>query len=349
MAKILFLNDYPMHRAAALCAQGLYPAQHLWGVQDLHRHGHEVITIPDSTPWGAPSRWKFLGQQWQAWRGFASRADLVYSACQYNVWALARLRRIGLLKVPLVTLVHHPLGGPLQGQGWVQGHDALLFLGNRVLQDARQRFGVALPDASAIDWGPDLCFADAQPPADGPSVDVFSAGKTHRDFKVLHEAARGAGWTLEYVGPVGDPAAQLSPAPNVTARFVAGNSNLSYPQMYARLKQARVVAVPMLDVPRHQAGLTSIVDGLAVGRPVVVTRNRWLGMDVEALGVGIFVDPGDVAGWRRAIDGLLADPLRASAMGERGRAWAQSHGPDHLSAALAITFDRVLSGEAQEH
>lgn len=214
-----------MVKARGLCDVGEFPSQHLWGMREIGQHGFDVEYFPDQTWLGAPERLGYLVQQAQA-AVRATRADLIYSACQNNVWLLARMRRLGLLRSPLVSMVHHPLRGWLQNGALVHGHDKLLFLSRLVEHDVRRRFKPA-PDATAtVGWGPDLRFTDAIPP-EGDAVDVLSAGKANRDFATLAEALRGTPWSATVYCAAADAARIKNPPAKMgkRARAVAEQMN----------------------------------------------------------------------------------------------------------------------------
>lgn len=341
MRRVLFLNDYPMGEARRLWEAGSYPAQHLWGMADIGRFGYEPVYFPDRTWAGPPQKLKFSVQQLQAWT-LSGHVDLVYSACQFNVWLLARLRRLGLLRRPLATVVHHPLRSPLQNAAYVAGHDLLLFLNRSVEQSVRERFPRELRRAATLGWGPDLDFARHAAPS-GPPVGVLAAGKMKRDMRTLIDAARGASWTAAlYCARSNLEGAGEIPG-NVSVQANESGHILSYRDLYDRAAAARVIAVP-LEAVDGLAGLTSVLDALALGKPLVMTRNRWLDLDPEAEGFGFTVEPGDTAGWRRALDKLLTNDDLAQAMGERARALAQRLNATSFARDLAQAFDAVIDG-----
>lgn len=344
MPRLLFLNDYPMQEARRLHASGLYPSQHLWGTAELPALGWTVVDFPDRTWLGAPAKWRFTVQQVQAAMLARQReVDVVYSACQFNTWLLARMRRAGLLKVPLVTMVHHPLRGPLQNRAYVQGHDALLFLNRSVEEQSRRRFADRLPLCQSLWWGPDLRFAADIAP-EGPPVDVIAAGKSHRDFATLVRAANGAAWTVAVYCAHRNLAGLDNVPGNVTVHANESGLVLSYPDLYARVRSARLVAIPLAEVDAL-AGLTSVLDALALGLPLVMTRNRWLDFDPEREGVGLTVEPGDAQGWRRSIDHILCNPQLERDMGRRARDLAERGDMRRFAAELSDVLWRAVEDE----
>ena len=74
----------------------------------------------------------------------------------------------------------------------------------------------------------------------------------------------------------------------------------------------------------YTVGLTTLVEALALGKPVICSRNPNFPIDVELMGCGISVPYGDVEGWVRAIEAMLSRPDKAREMGRRGRELAES-------------------------
>jgi glycosyltransferase involved in cell wall biosynthesis len=94
---------------------------------------------------------------------------------------------------------------------------------------------------------------------------------------------------------------------------------MKYPQLLEHLAQARAIAIP-LERQQHLCGITSLMDALGIGKPVIMTRNPQIDLDIEQLGIGIWVEPGDVEGWTRALTWFDAHPAEAMEMGARARA-----------------------------
>jgi glycosyltransferase involved in cell wall biosynthesis len=80
---------------------------------------------------------------------------------------------------------------------------------------------------------------------------------------------------------------------------------------------------------------------MAMGRAVVITRNPLFDIDVDQEGIGLVVEPGDVEGWRRALDWLVAHPDEVAEMGARGRRLCEER-------YNLETFSRVLVETAEE-
>jgi glycosyltransferase involved in cell wall biosynthesis len=108
-----------------------------------------------------------------------------------------------------------------------------------------------------------------------------------------------------------------------------------------------VLAIPLFDYPESLAGLTSLLDAIGLGKPVIMTRHPMVDLDIEALGIGRWVEPNDVEGWREAIRWFDANPAESREMGRRARALVDEgnfHSED-FAARMAGLFGAVLNHE----
>lgn len=154
---------------------------------------------------------------------------------------------------------------------------------------------------------------------------ICSAGREFRDYGTLLAAVA----ELPTVKLKIDPASPWSRQQDTAGHSqLPPNTELAYMkigevrQLYA---ESAVVAVPLRTNPIG-AGSTTMLEAMLMGKPVIITRSRdgsFAGrrdlIDGEHV---IMVDPGDVAGWRKAIERLMGDPELRSRIGAKGREWA---------------------------
>ena len=99
---------------------------------------------------------------------------------------------------------------------------------------------------------------------------------------------------------------------NVTAR------RYSYRELRDLYAESSLVVVPLYDND-FQAGVTTLLEAMAMGKAVVITRTQGQ-RDVIEDGVnGIYVPPADPGSMRTAIESLLNDPARALQIGMAAR------------------------------
>jgi glycosyltransferase involved in cell wall biosynthesis len=110
------------------------------------------------------------------------------------------------------------------------------------------------------------------------------------------------------------------------------------------MRDASVVAIPM--ATDRLLGLTELADALALGKPVVVTRSEFLDVDVEAIGCGRFVEPGDVEGWAAALSELMGDTDLRRRMGAAARDYAESSCNERMFGEIVVA---ALRDAARTH
>ncbi|MEZ4591523.1 MAG: glycosyltransferase family 4 protein [Chloroflexota bacterium] len=150
-----------------------------------------------------------------------------------------------------------------------------------------------------------------------PKPYICSVGLEFRDYPTLMAAVKGL--DVHVVVAAGSPwskredSTQQAEIPaNVTvSRF----SQYELRQIYA---DAAFVVMPLYDVA-FQAGVTAILEGMAMGKAIVCSHTQGQ-TDVIVEGEnGLYATPEDPADLRRAILELLNDPEEAARMGRNGR------------------------------
>ncbi len=204
------------------------------------------------------------------------------------------------------------------------------------------------PRGSAARAAPTATLAPLSPQGEGQGGEVLpticAVGLEFRDYGTLIAAARGLEAQIAIAAAshwshhsAFEGAPELPP--NV---HVAGYDYLALRHCYAR---SRLVVVPLREVD-NQAGITVILEAMAMGKPVVVTGTRgqtdvvrdrrragrierqwWPGFvdapdlaeTIGRLPTGFYVAPGDASELRRAIAYLLAHPDVADELGRNAR------------------------------
>jgi glycosyltransferase involved in cell wall biosynthesis len=147
---------------------------------------------------------------------------------------------------------------------------------------------------------------------------ICSAGLEFRDYPTLLAAVKGldvhvviaaaSPWSKR-----ADTTAQAEIPQNVTVRRF---SQFELREQYAA---CQFVVMPLYDV-NFQAGVTTILEAMAMGKAVICSRTQGqtdIIVDGES---GIYVPPGDAAAMQAAIVRLLENPDEAERMGRNGRA-----------------------------
>jgi glycosyltransferase involved in cell wall biosynthesis len=155
------------------------------------------------------------------------------------------------------------------------------------------------------------------PSASQSSADVVMAGADpHRDVELfVGLAADTPNRTFRLVTTADRARVLPPPPPNLVVE-----SDIPFEDLKRRLEEARVVALPVLD-NSYSGATTVLLQAMALGKPVVVTRTKAI-----ASGYGLvdgencrLVEPGDAAGFGRAVSGVLRDEWHARSLGARAR------------------------------
>lgn len=344
--RVACLNNYPLQKMLDRARSGEAPAQHCWGVDVGERSGWAMMIAPfhepaESNPLEYLSRRTrtAFGQLDQELWALRQNADVYFAADQRS------LRGIALAGVPgrKVSIIHHPVRLRRVNRRVLRGQDALICLSSRLV-DELIAAGFERDKLSLGRWGPDTASPVYAGAVD--SGEIVSGGKSNRDIDTLVRAmtiARRSGIVYDLASTVrsAPPGVQLVRPGGAGADPASSNGYLPN-HVYAHLRSAAVIAIPVKD-PNRLTGLTEVNDAMAFGKPVIVTRSPYLPIDVDRVGCGISVDPGDVKGWVNALN-ELADPGARKQMGENGRQYASSYwNYDSFGTDLTATVERVAN------
>lgn len=358
MAQVLVLNNYSLEEVWDKVQKQEQPDHHLFGINYFHIRGYEAKVIPFNRSKllkrasnffyksHFPLQMGDLDQQYSTLRCLNS-ADLIYAPCQTQTPILSCLRALGLIRVPIVCLAHHPLNrgrlSPIRApfvKLVVEGTDAFPSLSHRVA-DIINQISKQSSKSCSLSWGPDASFYPSETTV---GEGVVTAGRTGRDFYTFGAAASQTSVQAQIICLESDvPQGFQDFKQNVNVNVQPNNDYMRYPELLQNYAKARVLAIPLLSGD-SLSGLTSLTDALGMGKPVIMTRHHLIDLDVEAEGIGKWVEPGDIEGWREAIQFFEEHPDEAVAMGTRARKIVES-GMNSISFANQVMdiFDEVLA------
>jgi glycosyltransferase involved in cell wall biosynthesis len=199
---------------------------------------------------------------------------------------------------------------------------------------ARDVLGIPIAKLHLIPFHADTRFYHPLPDAQVERR-ISSAGLEWRDYPTLIEAVRGLDIEvrLAAASPWSKKANETENRelpPNVKAR------RYDYRELRDLYASSLFVVVPLYEND-FQAGVTTLLEAMAMGKAVIVTRTTGQ-RDVIQDGVnGIYVPPSDPAALRRAISDLLASPERAGQIGANARRTIES------AMSLDLWADRIAN------
>lgn len=332
-------------------------AEHLWGATTLSKHGIDVEILPFEKykPLKNLSKGiKILGDLDQQLRTIltcsTSQIDAIYSAHHLTTPLLAALRKLRILRTPVVAIAYQSMNPSFWGniftQLCVDGNDQIICLSQKLKDDLIQDFNINPAKISVAEWGGDLPFYPIGEAVNEPHSKpiILSAGKTYRDYPTLLAAIETLNCELQICGHAYQEVRRDLTLPTNAVFY---NEVLPWRAVLERYRKAYAVAIPLADKrnkPKNAVGLTNLLEAMAMGKPVVMTRNnlsRYV-VDIEAEGIGIWVETGDVNGWQEALGYLLNHPEAAHQMGAKARQLAeQEMNLNVFSRKVASALSRV--------
>lgn len=353
MPRVLVVNNYPLEGVWQEVRNGQTPDQYLYGINYFQDRNYEVELIDFANdPFLASVQKTYanlrlpvpIGDLQQQAQVLSSRdVDLIYAPCQTQTYLLSYMRSLGFLKTPLVCLAHQPLNRGLLAavrepfiRLMVNGCDALPAMSKYLSQSINKRSDKSQP----ITWGPDKNF---YPDKITNGRTIVAAGRTGRDFMTFARASAKASVDAHILCLNSNYSPEYKLADSIKVTVSPDNCFLPYPELVKIYADARALAIPLYSAD-HLNGLSSLVDAIAMGKPVIMTKNPYIDINIESLGIGIWVEPNDEEGWVKAIRFFANNPDRAEAMGRKGRELVGS-GLNSKTFANQIMdiFDRVLS------
>ena len=342
--KVYFYHTQNIQYCLSRMQQGEFPSHFLYGACHLSSSGIDVVY--HRSPSKEMSRLKTA--LYTAWQVLTCREhiDAVYATHYKGLELLILLRAIGIFRKPIVVWHHQPIVTPKSklrewgGLLFYRGMDRLIFFSQKLVDDSLHS-PKANPKRMVVGhWGADLDFYDRMRNQEKDARFVFIAtGKEQRDQHTLIETFNRTGLPLKlYIGINPDPTVpnpnldavrSYKPAANIDVREICGL--LPY-EIALDVAKAQCVAICCKHT-RYTAGLTTVVEALALGLPMVCSRNPQIPIDFDREGCGISVEYGDVEGWQRATSYLASHPDEARRMGERGRQIAEERFNDRQCAS----------------
>lgn len=214
-------------------------------------------------------------------------------------------RRVPLANLRLVSLVDH-----------------LLCLSEQSAKELQFRYGVPREKITVVGSRVDTKFFTPDAAAT-VLPQVCSAGAINRDYECLMEATRQLSVPTKIAADTawrysaGEKAVGPLPA-HVEMR--SWGTYLKLRDLYA---ESAVVVVPLRRA--MLSGVTVALEAMAMGRPVILTRNPYVEEFMQDGRHGFFVPEGDVQALRGRIEHLLKNPAEASQMGAEARKWVLEH------------------------
>lgn len=348
--KVYFYHTQDIQHILHRMEHGEFPAHFLYGAAKLPDNGVDVVWHRSRQ--GLP-RWRMMLRT--AWLILTTREriDAVYATHYRGLELLVALRAVGLFRHPIVVWHHQPVAtSDSRWREWVgrffyRGFDRMIFFSRKLMDDSL-RSSKTRPERMVLGhWGADLAFYDrVMGNRSAERSGFISTGKELRDMPTLVRAFGRVDAPLDiYIGRnTGGVNYErvlngLRLTPNVSIHYV---ERLCPYELSLQVDRAACVVI-CCEETRYTVGLTTVVEALALGLPVVCSRNPQIPVDFDGEGCGITVPYHDVDGWAEALRYIAGHPDEAREMGLRGRALAERMFNDGRCAREVADVLRKLS------
>lgn len=187
-----------------------------------------------------------------------------------------------------------------------------------------ERFAVDPKRVHWIRYGVDQHFWR---PMDHAKGMICSVGMEMRDYPTLVKALSGTPIrchiaTGQARGELFDTVRRLYQMRDLPDGLTIGQKN--YIQLRELYAKSKFVVIPLLETDSDN-GLTTIVEAMAMGKPVICSRVEGQIDLIEDGVTGLLVPQGDVEALREAMMSLWLNPQRVRVMGQRARAFIESY------------------------
>ena len=351
LRKISVLHPYLEDRIHEI-EKGLYPRHHLWGIDGLKTLEGVQIELIRSNSIKLPPIFERLANRIFFRNSPGIKAELsALRASRYSTLIYSVCGPLSLLpffgKAKLVSWVFRQpkeskLGylSPYSAER-LKRHAAFLCLTKR----CNRMFSKHAP-STFMPWCVDMKVFDGKPPSKDIDKPFFLAtGKTGRDFDTLIEAAKLVSSEIRIIGPK-----NLKPlALPANVMWIDGSGDppdkaIDYRTLREWYAQCTATLIPLLGDAEDTCGYTNLLESMAMGKAVVMTRSGCLDVDPETHSFGFLVSSKSPQEWAEKIKLLSSDSKMAKELGQKGRQVAEMQFSENLfNSEIRCFFDNLMS------
>lgn len=342
--KIYYYHTRPILPALQEWKEFKHPGHILYGLTHFEKNGIESIIHPFKS---FSSRIRLMWYNLVVILRCKQPYDVLYATSYRGIELVIFLRTLGLYRKPIAIWHHQAIPASkgffknIVSKLFYKGIDCMFFFSRALIADSLRANKTQEKRLHLIHWGADLDFYDHLVKENNIKRDkaFISTGKENRDFKTLLQAFSETQLPLNVYTSAANGDQQYDAIlqsyanqPHINIHLVKGI--IPY-ELALEVASSHAVVISCLDFP-YTVGLTTLVEALALGIPVITSRNPKFEMDIDREGAGISVGYNDVEAWKEA--GLLIwqNPEIATKMGREGRRLAeQTYNLENYTKELA--------------
>jgi glycosyltransferase involved in cell wall biosynthesis len=206
--------------------------------------------------------------------------------------------------------------------------DIVFFHSQKNMEESINNKSIKSSKARFLYWGDDLEYVDKMFPNLTTGDFFISTGREQRDYQTIVSAFSKNNISLEiytnkinydthydYLDEVKDK------YENIKVEYVE-RTNRSTVKLAKRTSECLCVVIPIIkENINYCVGLTSLIEAMAMSKPVICTYNPYSPIDIEKEGIGLVVNGHRT--WEEAISYIYNHREEAIKMGQRGRELAE--------------------------
>lgn len=301
MKAFVFVNDNAS--AYKRYTQGEIPAQFIYGITQLQKMDFEVKVANGNI---VKDLWDFIKYRPDLFfMPFIKRKTLLFFI----------LAKLFLFKTKFAGWLHLDIFSPPKSKAkkiihtillpaierYIRCLDSIFFLSEKTLAEISEKRKLNPARCHFIRWGGDKEFYKHFQ-LDDLSGDIISTGRENRDLPVVFNALVNTNIEIDfYTSDTSLPDFYH----NTKGDFKINKGFWPYKTLLEKVSVARAMIIPLReDKINYCVGLSSLVEAIALGRPVITTYNPYWYVDIEAEKIGIVIRQNTEENWAQALDRL---------------------------------------------
>jgi glycosyltransferase involved in cell wall biosynthesis len=353
LKQISILHPYLEERRSQI-SEGLYPKQHLWGVESLEKQKSINSNLIQSKNSNVPkvlekvlNRFLFqrstsLELEVAALRA-SHKCDLLYSVC--GPLGLARFHNKNSRLVSWVF--RKPEKPPKSKLHPYHIKNLGRHAGFFCLTPKAEKYFSQFAPSKFIPWGVDLEMFDGKGPrqkADSPFF--LASGKTGRDYQTLIEGAGSVNAELRVIGPISQrPPSLPSNVKWLDTTVDPPDQAIDYPTLREWYAQCVGVCIPLSGDADDTCGYTNMLEAMAMAKPVLMTLSGCLHLNPADHDFGCSIESGNPKEWANSMRDILENKDRATTLGKNGRKIAEEELSIGKFDRKVVTFLHEILGK----
>lgn len=353
LGRILYVYAGPTEARRSGVARGELPSETLYSLVELRAAGWEIDVADE--PFRGPMGTYFRSTaaklrrfeinliDWRTLRRFGNY-DAVVVKDSLSMASSLQVKLLGTPSIFLDSLFHLPRSRARRTMIRLAVHGARFLVGySRTQADFwSSELGVNRDRFQELPFGLDLSFYHrCAAPALLDRPYVLAVGRDPgRDYPTLVSAIERCGYRLKLV-----TLPYLVPACTRSDSRVDILENVSYPELFELYRNAEAVVVPLTDRLTYPSGIRGMLEGMALGRPVVATGTPCLEEYADHEQQVLFVEPRSADALSGALLRLRDDTGLSQRLTESARARVEQHFTvQHAADGLHKLLLRAIGG-----